>query len=59
MLQTHSIQRSLPTFLAIPLIFPAMAPAQEVLEEIIVTADFRERAASELPASRAWGRRAG
>ncbi len=51
MLQTHSTQRSLPAFLAILLIFPAMAAAQEVLEEIIVTADFRERAASELPAS--------
>jgi iron complex outermembrane receptor protein len=33
------------------LVFPAASPAEEVLEEIIVTADFRERAASELPAS--------
>ena len=32
------------------LVFPAASPAQEVLEEIIVTADYRERAASEMPA---------
>jgi outer membrane receptor protein involved in Fe transport len=32
------------------LVFAAASPAQEVLEEIIVTADYRERAASELPA---------
>jgi outer membrane receptor protein involved in Fe transport len=32
-------------------LLPVVVPAQEVLEEIIVTADFRERAASELPAS--------
>jgi outer membrane receptor protein involved in Fe transport len=32
-------------------LLPIIVPAQEVLEEIIVTADFRERAASELPAS--------
>ena len=31
--------------------FPAVSLAAEVLEEIIVTADFRERAFSELPAS--------
>ena len=39
------------TFVVFCLFFPAASPAQQVLEEIIVTADFRERAASELPAS--------
>ncbi len=42
---------SLRMFVVFSLFFPAASPAQQVLEEIIVTADFRERAASELPAS--------
>lgn len=36
--------------LAFALVLPTASPAQEVLEEIIVTADYRERAASDLPA---------
>ena len=51
MLPAQSIQRSLRTLLVMPLLLPGITAAQEVLEEIIVTADFRERAASELPAS--------
>ena len=51
MLPAQSIQRSLRTFVVIAMISPTIAPAQEVLEEIIVTADFRERTAAELPAS--------
>ena len=48
---TQFLRRRLRVFVAFTLCFPAIAPAQEVLEEIIVTADFRERAASELAAS--------
>ena len=51
MLPTQFLRRSLRTFVVFVICFPAVAPAQEVLEEIIVTADFRERTASELPAS--------
>lgn len=36
---------------ALVLAVPVVAPAAEIIEEIVVTADFRERAASELPAS--------
>ena len=36
---------------AIITFIPAIVPAAELIEEIVVTADFRERAASELPAS--------
>jgi len=48
---TQTIQRRLQTFFVVALLCPAIAATQEALEEIIVTADFRERAASELPAS--------
>ena len=51
MLPTQILRRRFGVFVAFTLCFPAIAPAQEVLEEIIVTADFRERAASELAAS--------
>ncbi len=51
MLPTQFLRRRLRVFVTFTLCFPAIAPAQEVLEEIIVTADFRERAASELAAS--------
>lgn len=44
------LRRSLRLFVLPVICFPAMSAAQEELEEIIVTADYRERAASELPA---------
>jgi len=51
MLKTQIIRQRLRTIVVAAMFSPVIAPAQEVLEEIIVTADFRERAAYELPAS--------
>lgn len=51
MIPNQIFRQSLRTFVVFGLFFPAASPAQQVLDEIIVTADFRERAASELPAS--------
>lgn len=51
MLTNQILRRRLRAFVAFTLCFPVITLAQEVLEEIIVTADFRERTASELPAS--------
>ena len=51
MIPYQIFRQSLRKFVVFCLFFPAALPAQQVLEEIIVTADFRERAASELPAS--------
>ena len=51
MIPFQIFRQCLRTFVVFGLFFPAASPAQQVLEEIIVTADFRERAASELPAS--------
>ena len=43
------LRQSPQIFLAFALVVPAASPAQEVLEEIIVTADYRERAVADLP----------
>ena len=51
MIPFQIFRQSLRKFVVFCLFFPAASLAQQVLEEIIVTADFRERAASELPAS--------
>lgn len=50
MLPVNNLRQSSRICLAFALLFPAASPAQDVVEEIIVTADYRERAASELPA---------
>lgn len=50
MLPVKNLRQSSRICLAFASLFPAASPAQDVLEEIIVTADYRERAASELPA---------
>ena len=44
-------RRRLRFFVAPLLIAPALGSTQDVLEEIVVTADYRERTAAELPAS--------
>lgn len=46
-----SIRTCLRAWFVVVLAVPAASVAQEVVEEIIVTADFRERSAAELPAS--------
>jgi outer membrane receptor protein involved in Fe transport len=53
MFQPTSLQGSVFAYRAILLLFAvvASAPAEEVLEEIVVTADFRGRPANEMPAS--------
>ncbi|MEX2126319.1 MAG: TonB-dependent receptor plug domain-containing protein [Woeseia sp.] len=53
MFHTMPVRRSGFTYLAVLSLFtvPANAYADETLEEIIVTADFRERAADEMPSS--------
>jgi len=53
MFQSRSLQGSVFAYSAVLLLFAvaASAPAEEVLEEIVVTADFRERPANEMPAS--------
>lgn len=50
MLPVNNLRQSSRICLAFASLFPAASPAQDVVEEIIVTADYRERAASELPA---------
>lgn len=50
MVPVNNLRQSSRICLAFASLFPAASPAQDVLEEIIVTADYRERAASELPA---------
>lgn len=44
-------RRCLRTCVVLTLFTPMLASAEQLLEEIIVTADFRERSAAELPAS--------
>ena len=53
MFQPTFLQGSVFAYRAVLLLFAvaASAPAEEVLEEIVVTADFRERPANEMPAS--------
>ncbi len=50
MVPVNNLRQSSRICLAFASLFPAASPAQDVVEEIIVTADYRERAASELPA---------
>ena len=50
MTRNHPARFAAAVFSSLVLI-PAVGISADVLEEIIVTADFRERAASELPAS--------
>lgn len=50
MLSIKSPRQSLRTGAVVLLVFPGVSLAQESIEEIIVTADYRERPAAELPA---------
>ncbi len=49
MVPVKFLRQSSQICLAFALVLPAASPAQEVLEEIIVTADYRERAVADLP----------
>ncbi len=51
MIPVKIFRQSLRPCFVLILVLPSVTFAQEIVEEIIVTADYRERAVSELPAS--------